>query len=124
MIKKGWQLDKEVEIHDLDRDHLTFLFRFKEVKDFRRILKGWPWSIQGHLLNLQVWEECMVLKDVDFSVAPYWVQFHGIPLEAFNSSNAKILGDSVGEAVMFEKPLSNGGPCILVEGDTIIRSLL
>ncbi|KAI9070664.1 hypothetical protein K1719_047372, partial [Acacia pycnantha] len=87
MIKKTWQLNDEMEMLDLDRNQLTFLFRFRHEKDYARVLKGRPWSIQGCLLNLQ---------------------FHGIPLEAFNDDNAKILGDTVGETVMYEKPKVEG----------------
>lgn len=105
MIKKGWQLDAEVEVHEFDRSQLIFLFRFGTQEAYEHILKGRPWSIQGFLINLQVWNELMVLKDVNFDLAPFWVQFHGLPLEGFNNSNAGILGDAVGETVMFEKSL-------------------
>ncbi|KAI9126058.1 hypothetical protein K1719_003476 [Acacia pycnantha] len=92
----------------MDGSQLIFLFRFHNVKDYGRILKGRPWSIQGFLLNLQVWEDHMVLKDVSFEKSPFWIQFHGVPLEAFDEQNAKILGDSVGETVMFENPMVGG----------------
>ncbi|KAK4264556.1 hypothetical protein QN277_025715 [Acacia crassicarpa] len=108
MIKKGWKLDEELEIHELDRDKLIFRFRFRNVSDYARILKGRPWSVQGFLLNLQVWENFMVLQDVNFEEVPFWVQFHGLPVEAFNNANARILGDTVGKAVMFEQPKIEG----------------
>ncbi|KAK4275892.1 hypothetical protein QN277_018903 [Acacia crassicarpa] len=108
MIKKSWNLDEEMEIHELDRSQFTFLFRFHHERDYARVLTGRPWSIQGCLLNLQNWEEFMVLEDVKFGEAPFWVQFHGLPLEAFDDANAKILGDAVGECVMYEKPRVGG----------------
>ncbi|KAI9117874.1 hypothetical protein K1719_011016 [Acacia pycnantha] len=108
MIRKGWKLEDDLEVHEMDGSQLTFLFRFHNVKDYGRILKGRPWSIQGFLLNLQVWEDHMVLKDVSFEKSPFWIQFHGVPLEAFDEQNAKILGDSVGETVMFENPMVGG----------------
>ncbi|KAI9070784.1 hypothetical protein K1719_047252 [Acacia pycnantha] len=46
MIKKGWGLDKDMEIHGLP-DHNAFLFRFQKQEDYNRVLKGRPWSIQG-----------------------------------------------------------------------------
>lgn len=79
-----------------------------DVKDYILVLKGRPWSILGHLLSLQIWEECMVLKDVNFDVTPFWVQFHGLPMETFNCRNAKTLGDTVGETVLFKNPIMNG----------------
>ncbi|KAI9112390.1 hypothetical protein K1719_016587 [Acacia pycnantha] len=107
MIRKGWKLEDDLEVHEMDGSQLIFLFRFHNVKDYGRILKGRPWSIQGFLLNLQVWEDHMVLKDVSFKIS-FRIQFHGVPLEAFDEQNAKILGDSVGETVMFENPMVGG----------------
>ncbi|KAK4283490.1 hypothetical protein QN277_000434 [Acacia crassicarpa] len=121
MIKKSWQLDDEMEIHELDRSQLIFLFRFHHVKDYARVLLGRPWSIQGCLLNLQVWEDLTVLEDIKFGEAPFWVQFHGLPLEAFENGNAKVLGDTVGEAVMYEKPKVEGR---LGRGFIRVRSLI
>ncbi|KAK4276120.1 hypothetical protein QN277_019109 [Acacia crassicarpa] len=108
MISKAWQVDDGVEILDLDRSNLIFLFRFNRSKDFTRILKGRPWNILGHLLNLQVWEDDMILQEVNFDTAPFWLQFHGLPVDAFDSSNAKTLGDAAGESVMFENPMVDG----------------
>lgn len=108
MIKKGWQVETEFDVHVLDRNNLIFLFRFQDNKDYGRILKGRPWSILGFLLNLQVWDDSMILEDVNFEEVPFWVQFHGLPIVAFDNNNAKILGDSVGETVMLEKPMNGG----------------
>ncbi|KAK4255385.1 hypothetical protein QN277_008392 [Acacia crassicarpa] len=108
MIKKGWQMDEGVEIHELDREKLIFRFRFRDASDYARILKGRPWSVQGFLLNLQVWESCMVLQDVSFEETPFWVQFHGLPVEAFSCANARILGETVGKMVMYERPKLHG----------------
>lgn len=50
----------------------------------------------------------MVIKDINFNVIPFWVQFHGLLLETLNNENARILGDSVGDTVMFERPVIEG----------------
>ena len=50
----------------------------------------------------------MVLKDVSFSEASFWVQFQGLSIEAFDNTNAKILGDSIVETVMYECPMVRG----------------
>ncbi|KAI9082118.1 hypothetical protein K1719_035858 [Acacia pycnantha] len=54
MIKKGWGLDKGMEIHELP-DYNAFLFRFQKLDEYYRVLKGRPWSIQG-------WDEKAGLK--------------------------------------------------------------
>ncbi|XP_054813223.1 uncharacterized protein LOC129313811 [Prosopis cineraria] len=103
MIKKGWNMEEGVTIHDTDK--LAFSFRFDRAGDYTRILKGRPWSIQGQLLSLQPWEDFMVFKEVDFDWSPFWVQFHGLPLEAMTQNNAINLTQAVGEAVMIEHPM-------------------
>ena len=108
MIKKGWQLNEEVEIRDLDRAKSIFLFNFNKEEDVDRILKGRPWTIQGHLLSLKKWDEHMFLSEVDFFSALYWIQFHGLPLAAFDVESAKILGNVVGETLIVEKPNIEG----------------
>ncbi|KAK4267190.1 hypothetical protein QN277_024005 [Acacia crassicarpa] len=108
MIRKGWQLTEELEVHELDRNQLIFLFRFHKHEDYARVLRGRPWSIQGFLLNLQLWDDLLVLKDVQFKYEPFWIQFHGLPLAVFEDHNARKLGDAVGKAVMYEKPKVDG----------------
>ncbi|KAI9077607.1 hypothetical protein K1719_040444 [Acacia pycnantha] len=103
MIKKGWGLDKGMELHELP-DNNAFIFRFPKQEDYIRVLKGRPWSIQGALLNLQHWEEFTVFHEVDFDWCPFWIQFHGLPHIAFDHANAVTLGNAVGKTMMFESP--------------------
>lgn len=108
MIRKGWQLEEEaLEIHDFDHVRPIFLFRFEKEEDYLRILKGRPWSIQGFMLNIQLWEDYMVLSEVKFNTSPFWIQFHGLPIEAFDKGNAIILGEQAGEVLMYEDPKVN-----------------
>ncbi|KAI9125932.1 hypothetical protein K1719_003350 [Acacia pycnantha] len=58
MIKKGWGIDKGMEIHEMP-DKNAFLFRFTRQEDYHRVLKGRPWSIQNAMLNLQPWDDYM-----------------------------------------------------------------
>ncbi|KAI9086058.1 hypothetical protein K1719_032135 [Acacia pycnantha] len=39
MIKKGWSLDKNMEIHDMPEKN-AYLFRFANADDYNRVLKG------------------------------------------------------------------------------------
>ncbi|KAI9109822.1 hypothetical protein K1719_018863 [Acacia pycnantha] len=107
MIKKGWGLEKDMEIHELP-DNNAFLFRFPKLDDYNRILKGRPWSIQGVLLNLQHWDEFTVFQEVNFGWCPFWIQFHGLPHIAFDNENAITLGSAVGRIVMYESPTIKG----------------
>ncbi|KAI9120436.1 hypothetical protein K1719_007469 [Acacia pycnantha] len=117
MIKKGWGLDKDMEIHELP-DNNAFLFRFPKLDDFNRVLKGRPWSIQGALLNLQHWDELTVFHEVFFGWCPFWIQFHGLPHIAFDNDNAVTLGSAVGKVVMYEAPTVRARNCKFPTNDS------
>ncbi|KAK4259452.1 hypothetical protein QN277_005781 [Acacia crassicarpa] len=107
MIKKGWGIDKGMEIHEMP-DKNAFLFRFTRQEDYNRVLKGRPWSIQNVLLNIQPWDDYMVFQEVNFEWCPFWVQFHGLPHVAFDSVNAITLGNVVGRTLLYESPSIQG----------------
>ncbi|KAI9116762.1 hypothetical protein K1719_012128 [Acacia pycnantha] len=65
MIKKGWGLNKQLEIHEMPGKN-AFLFRFVYKDDYYRVLKIHLWSIQGALLNLQKWDDYSILSEAEF----------------------------------------------------------
>ncbi|KAI9077016.1 hypothetical protein K1719_041029 [Acacia pycnantha] len=103
MIRKGWGLDRWLEIHDMPEKN-SYLFRFGRQEDFDRVLKGRPWAIRAVLLNIQHWDDLMILREVNFQWCPFWVQFHGLPHGAFDSDNGVRLGNAIGRTVLFEAP--------------------
>ncbi|KAI9083407.1 hypothetical protein K1719_034621 [Acacia pycnantha] len=93
MIKKGWGIDKEMEIHEMPEKNVKVELEsprggFAKHDDYKRVLKGRSWAIQGVLLNIQPCDDYMVFQEVCFDWCPYWVQFHGLPHVAFNRENA------------------------------------
>lgn len=106
MARKGWSLTRELKVLDLERN--VFVFQFTEKQDFLKVLRGRPWSIQSHLLNLQLWEEDMVQEEVNVDLWPIWVQFHGLPFCFLNRENALDLGSMIGKVVAVENPRDDG----------------
>ncbi|XP_028782868.1 uncharacterized protein LOC114738970 [Neltuma alba] len=104
MIRKGWNLTKNEDLEITDVDQNAFIFEFRRAEDRMRILKGRPWSIQGQLLNIQIWKDFMTFSEVDFHSCPFWIQFHDLPEEAMDIENVRILGSMVGNVVMIEDP--------------------
>ncbi|KAI9072370.1 hypothetical protein K1719_045679 [Acacia pycnantha] len=107
MIKKGWGIDKGMEFHEMPGKN-AFLFRFTRQEDYHRLLNGRPWSILNAMLNLQPWDDYMVLQEVNFDWCPFWIQFHGLPHIAFNCGNAITLGNAIGRTLMYEIPSLQG----------------
>ncbi|KAF7116964.1 hypothetical protein RHSIM_RhsimUnG0009800 [Rhododendron simsii] len=70
----------------------VFLFRFEEAEDRELVLRARPWSIMNSLLVLRPVEPEVAIPDHDFSVSPFWVQIHGLPVEKMNRANAEIIG--------------------------------
>ncbi|KAF7813705.1 reverse transcriptase [Senna tora] len=70
------------------------------------IQKGW--NIHDGLEISEPWESKKNFHDVELYLSPYWLQFHGVPLDGLNRKNAEILGAKVGRLVAVEDPLKDG----------------
>ncbi|KAF7822884.1 TMV resistance protein N-like [Senna tora] len=106
MIKKGWNLKDEVSIMEVGTN--LFLFSFANEDDYRRILKGRPWTILGSLLNIQRCSSRSIIKEICFNRAPFWVQFHDLPLGVLCRDNVERMGAKVGDVMVYENPIFNG----------------
>ncbi|KAF7814429.1 TMV resistance protein N-like [Senna tora] len=106
MIMKGWNLNEELSILEVKVN--TFVFSFVNLDDYNKVLKGRPWTILGCLLNIRKLSSIRVLHEIDFSLAPFWVQFHDLPLGGLCMENVMRIGSSVGEVVVLENPIVNG----------------
>lgn len=95
---------QEEDLEILDTDQNAFIFDFLRKEDCLRILRGRPWSIQGMLLNVQIRNEFMLRKEVDFNSCPIWIQFHDVPPEPMYIENAKALDELIGEVLLVEDP--------------------
>lgn len=85
-----------------------FIFTFKDWKAARRILKRSLRYVMGHLLSLQYWVPEVAMYEIDFSIVPFWVQLHGLPLGTMTTKNAVKLTEQLGDIVEVENPLLEG----------------
>ncbi|KAF7814502.1 TMV resistance protein N-like [Senna tora] len=76
-------------------------------EDCERILRDGPWSVLGCLLNVKPWISSLRVEDVKLDGCPFWVQFHGLPLEVISAINAIRMGERIGEVLAFEDPFDN-----------------
>lgn len=106
-IRKGWLLGEDTEILEMEED--AYVFSFPNSKEKQRFMRGRPWTIQGMLMSVQEWDEFMVVREVDFTKAPFWVQFHNVPLGLLEEEkNICNMANMVGELVWYEKPKVRG----------------
>ena len=50
----------------------------------------------------------MSIKEIDMSIARFWVQIHNLPLDYMIVENAPIIGSHLGQVIKFEESLYNG----------------
>ncbi|KAK4282057.1 hypothetical protein QN277_013478 [Acacia crassicarpa] len=106
ILRKAWNLPEGFDVIELNGN--AFMFKFADVEEFNRILRGRPWSINGFLLNLMERSKFKACEDFDFSKCPVWIQMHNVPMEAWCLENAVIVGGYVGEVLLAEDPYYNG----------------
>ncbi|RYQ81105.1 hypothetical protein Ahy_Scaffold1g107110 [Arachis hypogaea] len=100
-----WENPEGVSISEVRRNKV--LISFKDVWRGLQTLKGGPWSIKGHLLNLQLWSQHESISEVSHQYMEFWVQIHRLPLENMNSETSRIIGDMMGIVIDVEDPMRN-----------------
>lgn len=65
-------------IRDAGDNYLLFAFELE--LDVDKVLMGVPWSYDRHLVTFQRYvEKALCMKDLEFTMSLFWVQFHGLP---------------------------------------------
>ncbi|XP_072087292.1 uncharacterized protein At4g02000-like [Arachis hypogaea] len=108
-----WGHPEGVAISDVGRNKL--LISFKDVRKGIQIRNGEPWSVRGHILNLQIWNGRDSVYEVDHRYMELWVQIHGLPLNYITRKTAEIIGNKIGTVMETENPRLN---------DTLQRTFL
>ncbi|KAH7842957.1 hypothetical protein Vadar_011057 [Vaccinium darrowii] len=90
IIKNAWRTKAPVNVTSWMNN--TFLFRFDDEDDKNSILKDNPWLVMNCLLVLKGLVDGVVVSKMDFSLCPFWVQIHGLPVEKMSRVNAEIIG--------------------------------
>ena len=85
-----------------------YIFKFIDEATPKRIMEDSPWNVIGHLLNLQWWHPWCSISEVEYNVVPFWVQAHGIPLEALNVKAATKIGSRLRILLEVEDPVVDG----------------
>ncbi|RYR47522.1 hypothetical protein Ahy_A07g033454 [Arachis hypogaea] len=100
-----WGHPEGVAISDVGRNKL--FISFKDVRKGIQIRNGGPWSVRGHLLNLQIWNGRESVYEVDHKYMELWVQIHGFSLSYIIRKTAEIIGKKIGTVMETENSRLN-----------------
>ncbi|CAL1371790.1 unnamed protein product [Linum trigynum] len=89
MINRAWSHFCEPSVQDISKIRNTFNFIFNRKEEMDHAWEGRPWQISGNTLQLKQWEESVRPQNVNFDLADYWVQIHGIPDHKRTASNVE-----------------------------------
>lgn len=106
ILHKAWGEPTGMQISDMGIN--MYLFTFSTTKEAQDVLNRSPWFVMNHLLNLQKWNPAASIYEINFGVAPFWVQMHGLPLEFMKFKNAVTLANRIGNIIEVEDPFMNG----------------
>ncbi|KAH7834805.1 hypothetical protein Vadar_019912 [Vaccinium darrowii] len=90
------------------KDNL-YLFRFKSSSDKETILRKGPWSVMNNLLVLKEFQKGSTVEEMDFSLCPFWIQVHGLPISCLTKSNAIKIGKQFADFLEVDGMEENGG---------------
>ena len=93
LIQRAWRPHGKVGV-SVESQNL-FVFSFDTPRDIDRVLKDSPWTVNGHLLNLQKWEQGKRIEQLDMSRCSVWVQVSSLPWDLQNRDNIVILGSKM-----------------------------
>ena len=90
-----WRSKNGFKIKNLG-NHIV-LFTFKSKVEVDNILANKPWSFDKHLMVLQRYDGVSEVHELDFTLTPFWVQVHGIPVKFMTTTVAESLCETVGQ---------------------------
>ena len=86
ILHKAWGELASMSMTDLGPN--TFMFNFTEDDTPKKIMEESPWNVMRHLLSLQWWSPWCSVTEVSYDLVSFWVQAHGVPMEALSSKAA------------------------------------
>ncbi|KAL4278512.1 hypothetical protein GQ457_03G017020 [Hibiscus cannabinus] len=100
-----WKDDKLLTISEINPNF--FLITFASPANQANVLKRGPWDFQKYWFALEQADPNRTIHDYSFLHLPIWVRIHNIPLSLTTAALARVLGASIGKAVLQASP---GGP--------------
>ena len=64
-----------------------------------KVLMNEPWSFDKHLVLFKRYVSGLPIRQIHFTSIPFWLQFHGLPIDQLTDENAVMIGNTVGNVI-------------------------
>lgn len=99
--KDLWKLEWGCELIDLEKGF--YVARFYSEADYNRVLEEGPWIIMGHYLTVMKWKPNFRPSLVKITSNLVWIRLPKVPLEFFNDTSLRRVGNSFGRVVKIDQ---------------------
>ena len=93
-FKQLWRSTSGFKIRNLE-DHIV-LFVFSTQMDVTHIIQSEPWCFDKHLVVLELFDDNVPARELQFRKAMFWVQVHNIPIRFMTRGVAESICDIIG----------------------------
>lgn len=107
IINLAWKTKESFTISPW-RDNI-YLFCFKSISDKIDVVQKSPWSVMNNLMVLEEVQKGVTVEEMDFSLCPFWIQVHGLPISCMTKANASKIGKQFVELIEVERIDEKGG---------------
>ena len=95
-----WKPAGRMDCVDLEKDF--YLIRFGLVEDYDNVLKGGPWFVGGHFLNIRVWEPNFKPTTAVCNMVAVWIRLLELPIEFYALCVLKEIGNAIGPVLQID----------------------
>jgi len=106
LMARLWKMEGEAIFKELFDN--TWLLEFSTETDKKRVQEGTPWLFDRSVLVLKEVEENIPLLQMDFSISPFWIQIHDLPLGCMTREVGYKIGASIGRVEDVRVPGDGG----------------
>lgn len=105
--KNSWSPMGKLFVYEFEEGYNTFIFSFQTLEDKSRVWNNCIWNMDDSLMVMDNYHLDHAYDDYNFSIVPFWIQFHGIPRNLTFSENMIKVANSMVKDIKLERMLEN-----------------
>nr|XP_023928474.1 uncharacterized protein LOC112039800 [Quercus suber] len=122
-FKPLWKTQRSFQVQDMGNHIMVFVFETKN--DVERVLMNEPWCFDKHLVLFQKYVSGQPIHQLQFNLVPFWLQFHGLPIDHLTDETTVMIGNLVGNVIHSQiKEKLMGGDFLRIRVNVEITKLL